>query len=281
MSNTLPISLDDLQQAHLKELFSLLDQAFASLDISYYVLGALARDAWYATQNKRMPATRDIDLAIYVDTSEQYDELMATLVAKYGFEAINDVPFKLRTPFGYTMDFIPFGIESIDEKFAFEEGWDEPIYINGLEEVFESATVKAIDKEAGIEFNIASLPAILLLKLIAYDDRPEKRNQDPGDIREIILNYFDIQDHFIWDKHNDMFTEDNEGLELHEYSAIVIGRQMKDILAQNERLRDRILTILSLENRTQQRMAEAMTNNEITEEQAKRWLTLIAQGIEE
>lgn len=281
MPDTLLISLDDLQQAHLKELFPLLDQAFTALNISYYVLGALARGAWYATANKQARATRDIDLAIYVDSNEHYEELMATLVADYEFGTIKDAPFKLRTPFGYTMDFIPFGIESIDEKFELEEGWDEPIYINGLEEVFESATVKAMDKEAGIEFNIASLPAILLLKLIAYDDRPEKRNQDPGDIREIILNYFDLQDHFIWDKHNDLFTEDNMDLELHEYSAIVIGRQMKDILAQNERLRDRILTILSLENRTQQRMVEAMTNNEITEEQVKRWLTLIAQGIQD
>lgn len=281
MPDTLLISLDDLQQAHLKELFPLLDQAFAELNINYYVLGALARDAWYAIANKQARATRDIDLAIYVDSNEHYEELLATLVTAYGFEAIEDVPFKLRTPFGYTMDFIPFGIESIDEKFEFEEGWDEPIYINGLEEVFENATVKAMDEEAGIEFNIASLPAILLLKLIAYDDRPEKRNQDPGDIREIILNYFDIKDHFIWDKHNDLFTEDNEDLELHEYSAIVIGRQMKDILALNKRLHTRILTILSLENRTQQRMVEAMTNNEVTEEQVKRWLILIAQGIQE
>jgi len=136
MRDSLHISLEGLQQAHLTELFPILDQAFNALNITHYVLGALARDTWYATVNKQTRATRDIDLAIYVDSNEHYEKLLENLVAKYGFKTIEDVPFKLRTPFGYTMDFIPFGIESIDEKFEFEEGWDEPIYINGLEEVF-------------------------------------------------------------------------------------------------------------------------------------------------
>ncbi len=35
----------------------------------------------------------------------------------------------------------------------------------------------------------ATLPAIVLLKLIAYDDRPEHRIKDPGDIAGIIY-YF-------------------------------------------------------------------------------------------
>lgn len=276
MKDTLPIPLDELQQDYLRELFKLLNKVFDELGVKYYVLGALARDIWYFTQKKQAPATRDVDLAIYVDTKENYKELLNRLIADYEFETIEDTRYKLRTPFGYTIDFIPFGIESIDEKFEFEEGRAEPIYINGIEEVFVNATVKVVDKKADIEFNIASLPAILLLKLIAYDDRPEKRTQDPADIREIILNYFDIQDHFIWKHHNDLFNED---LVLHEYSAIVIGRRMKNILRSNKQLRDRVLVILNTGQRTQQRMTEAMADVEIDEQQVKRWLTLIAKGI--
>ncbi|MDZ7773066.1 MAG: hypothetical protein U5K31_10070 [Balneolaceae bacterium] len=103
---------------------------------------------------------------------------------------------------------------------AFDEGGGKAIYVNGLEEVFRKATVLAVDNDADVQFRVATLPAILLLKLIAYDDRPEKRTQDPGDIRGIIRNYFDIEDRMIYDHHNDLFERD---LELHEYAAIVIG----------------------------------------------------------
>ena len=240
--------------------------------------GALARDAWYSTETIQARATKDVDLAVYVFSNNQYDELIAYLTNEYKFAQIENAPFRLKTPFAFTIDLIPFGIESIDEKVEFEEGWDRPAYINGFKEIAQKATVEAVDKETGLQFKVASLPAIVLLKLIAYDDRPENRPQDPGDIREIIQYFFDIEDTVIYKNHNDLFEQD---LPLHEYAAIVIGREIKDILDLNERLRDRLLAILSLEHRTQQRMIEAMANTETSEAQAKRWIKLILRGIQE
>jgi len=278
MRDSLPISLEQLRQENLRELFEILEEAFAEFDINYYVLGALARDAWYSTQHIQARATRDVDFAVYVFSGDHYEELKNLLIVEYEFEETEGNPYKLRTPFEFTIDLIPFGIETIDGRIELAEEWDRPVFVNGFEEVAENATVDAIDEEAGLKFRIASLPAIILLKLIAYDDRPENRTQDPEDIREIILNFFDIEDTVIYEEHNDLFEQD---LELHEYAAIVIGREIKDILGQNKALRDRILAILSLQDRTQERMVESMINDRVNEEQIIRWFTLISEGIQE
>lgn len=177
MRNSLFISLEELNQAYFKDLFILLDQAFGALNINYYVLGALARDVWYALENKQTRATRDVDLAIYVDSQGHYNEVLHTLVAEYDFKIVEDAPIELHTPFGYAMDLIPFGTESNRIKERFNDNHDLPIYFEGIKEVFNHATVNTIDEKTGIEMNIASLPGILLLKLIAYDDRPEKERK--------------------------------------------------------------------------------------------------------
>ena len=46
----------------------------------------------------------------------------------------------------------------------------------------------------------------------------------------------------IYEDHNDLFDRE---LELHEYAAIVIGREIKEILTENEGLKERIHHILS------------------------------------
>lgn len=48
-------------------------------------------------------------------------------------------------------------------------------------EVYQSGT-EEVEMETGHNFKIATLPSIVLLKLIAFDDRPEKRSKDARDI---------------------------------------------------------------------------------------------------
>lgn len=69
-------------------------------------------------------------------------------------------------------------------------------------------------------------------------------------------------------------------IKLHEIAAIVIGREMSSILSTNKALLNRVLRILSLEDRTQKKMAEAMARKGITLEQVERWFQLIREGVE-
>lgn len=82
------------------------------------------------------------------------------------------------------------------------------------------------------------------MKLIAFDDRPEKRTKDARDIASIISHFFDLQADLIYNDHTDLFTDDNDNRSLEEISAIVIGREIRKIVGSNESLKERLHQIL-------------------------------------
>lgn len=83
-------------------------------------------------------------------------------------------------------------------------------------------------KTEGNRFKIATLPSIILLKLIAYDDRPEFRIKDIQDISDIINMYFEIETNIIFDEHYDLLERIDEGHGV--IASRVIGRLMKKTL---------------------------------------------------
>lgn len=95
----------------------------------------------------------------------------------------------------------------------------------------------------GHKFKVATLPAIVLLKLIAFDDRPTERFKDATDVGNILHNYFHLETDLIYsDSHNDLFEQDEKTID--EISAIVIGKEIKKIINTNEALLQRVTTIL-------------------------------------
>ena len=277
MRKPLQIKLEDLRQDKLKELLHVVERVFIRCDVDFYLLGAIARDTWYAKEQIETRATRDVDFAVYISETRKYAEVLDELINNHGFSEIKDVPFRLQTPFTFTIDIIPFGEISIDEAVFPDENWDRPIFVNGFEEIFRKATIQVIDEDDELEFKVATLPAILLLKLIAYDDRPEKRTQDSQDIAQIIENYFEVEKEMIWEEHHDLFDEDSGLIEI---GARVIGREIKQIINENEALKERVLSILSLEKRVQKSMTEAMLHGDLTLDKVESWLTLIKEEIE-
>lgn len=116
------------------------------------------------------------------------------------------------------------------------------IKVNGFREVYQSGTAD-MELVTGHQFKIATLPSIVLLKFIAFDDRPERRMKDARDIANIIDHFFELHADLIYDKHVDLFTEGSP-LTLKDISAIVIGREIKEICGANEALLTRLQTIL-------------------------------------
>lgn len=278
MRKPLQIKLEDLRQDQLKELLQVVEKVFIQCDVEFYLIGAIARDTWYAKEQIASPATRDVDFAVYISKKSKYAEVLEELISNHEFNEIKDVPFRLQTPFTFNIDIIPFGEISIDDAVIPDESWDRPIFVNGFEEIFRKATIQVKDENDDLEFKVATLPAILLLKLIAYDDRPEKRTQDPQDIVQIIENYFEVEKEMIWEEHHDLFDEDTDLIEI---GARVIGREISEILSENRTLKERVLNILSLEDRVQKNMAEAMLHDDLTLEKVEGWLSLIKEEIEE
>lgn len=221
-----------------------MQNAFAELQIDYFVIGAVARDIWYAESGLTSRRTKDIDFAVFVGKRDEYEAIKQHLKKKEKYRDTRTNSFVLLTPGGVQVDILPFGGIENDGEVRIEGQGLTNIRVEGMLEVFETGT-KPVNIENGRAFQVASLAAIILLKLIAYDDRPEVRQKDAGDIANILENYFDLQAEMIYEGHKDLFDlrEGNVEHTTQELAAIVVGREIKKIIESNSQLLERVQSI--------------------------------------
>ncbi|MEO8885540.1 MAG: nucleotidyl transferase AbiEii/AbiGii toxin family protein [Mucilaginibacter sp.] len=219
----------DIREGELKEVFDSLEEAFLARQIDFYLIGALARNVWYERGNKNFRTTRDLDFAVLISNKEDYELVRTYLIEHKGFNGTKGNAFIMRSPAGVEIDMLPFGALEIDE-----EG-------NGFLEVYHTGT-EEVRLKTGHRFKIATLPAIVLLKLIAYDDRPEIRLKDAGDIINIMTHYFELEAAMIYEGHADLFAAEDGDLGV--VAATVIGREIKNIAADNAVLHQRLKGII-------------------------------------
>lgn len=238
------MNLNELREGELKSAFDALEEAFSVLEIDFYLIGALARDTWYAELNKRSRATKDVDFAILIGSQQDYDTVKNYLAENKSFVSIKNNSFVMRSPTGIEVDILPFGGIEIDQEVQLTGTGLTSIKVNGFLEVYQSGTAE-VKMATGHSFKVATLPAIVLLKLIAYDDRPEMRFKDARDIANIIRHYFDLRADLIYEQHSDIF----DGMEMseEEISALVIGREVQRITIENEKLFERLSRIITRE----------------------------------
>ncbi len=205
------------------------------------MIGAFARDLWsHIHELQEARATRDIDLAILIANEDQFLNLKTYLVESENFSAVvneSTLMYDNRTQ----VDLLPFGkITNEDHTTTFRSIGITTISTLGFEEVFQ-ATVK-METEEEKTFKVSTLPGIVILKFLAWEDRPELRTKDIQDIAYIIKHYFDISDDDIYENHNDLFE--------HEYSlsdigSRVLGRDMGNIVYKSNPLKERIVNLLN------------------------------------
>lgn len=240
------MNLSDIKEGPLKDIFDALEDAFRKNDIDFYLIGAQARDQWYAKENLLARQTNDVDFAAYVSNAGDYEKVRTYLKEHYEFSETKQNQFVLISPSGLQVDILPFGELEIDDTIHFKGEGLSTIKVNGFKEIYENGT-EEFTVDSGHTFKVASLPSIVLLKLIAFDDRPEKRVKDAIDIENIIHHYFDLQSDNIYANHSDLFINTdlvNETTELPEISAIVIGREIGKIINENQPLEERVKNIL-------------------------------------
>jgi predicted nucleotidyltransferase len=236
------MSLNIIREGELKEVFDALEEAFDATGTDYYLIGAFARDIWYTRGKKKFRQTKDVDFAVLVGSTAEYEAIKEYLKQHKNFQDTKSNSFVLFTPSGLQIDILPFGSIEIADSVDIRGGGLTNIKVNGFMEVYQAGTAE-IGTETGHNFKVATLPSIVLLKLIAYDDRPEKRSKDARDIANIITHFFDLQAEFIYTHHLDLFQEEND-LNLEEISAIIIGREIKTTVLSNPELLLRLQTIL-------------------------------------
>jgi len=250
------INFEALRQEGLKPLFEALERGFNLLGIDFYLIGAIARDTWFAHKGIAPLGTKDVDFAVYIPSIDDYEKLKKYLSDKEGFNTSTQNQFVVFSPEGLEVDLLPFGEIEVEGKVMLEGKGLAQIAVNGFREVYEGGT-DIVQFENEQSFKVCTLPGIVILKLIAFDDRPEVRQKDIQDITLILKHYFDIESDIIYDIHNDLFEDDRDTPLI---AARVLGRQIKTILNRSLNLQKRIITILENEigNTEKSKIAELM-----------------------
>lgn len=244
MNTIYQVSLEKLRHETLRPLFEALERACAAVGLDFYLVGAVARDIWMTGVHDLEPsrATRDVDLAVLVPTEAEYTRLKEALLGEGTFSESPRNPLTLFFEGKITVDLMPFGgVEVADGQVHLHRGQGVARFaVNGFAEVNEQATAwVAVDDT--LRFRVCTLPGILVLKWIAFDDRPEHRLKDLEDIAFILKNYDQIAGDALFTDHFDLL-EDSDSLEA--TAARIAGRDVRPLLSDSEALRTRVAAIL-------------------------------------
>lgn len=235
------------QQPEITEMLSALERGFQKFDIDFYLVGAVARDVWMSAINNIDPrrTTGDIDFAVLINDKGTYEALKEYLIQHEGFHPYKGNSFVLIWKDKTEVDLLPFGAIEVEDGNGIVSmnglGLTN-ISLQGFTEVYEEG-LPQLELGETHQFKFCTLPGIVLLKIIAWDDRPEKRRDDIKDISDILSHFFNMYDNEIWTNHNDLFAE--EDADLIHIAARVLGREMSKIALRNEKLFERIEGILN------------------------------------
>lgn len=264
----------------IAEMLDLIGQALEKFGIDYFLIGAVARDAWMIGVHKKRPknTTGDIDFAIFINDKGVYEQLKTHLIEQCGFAASHDNAFVFIWKDKTQVDLLPFGaIEDEHRRVTVSGTGFTTVDVPGFREVYEEE-LPFIEVAERHLFKCCTLPGIVLLKLISWNDRPELRVHDIFDISDILHHFFDMHMEEIWQNHHELLVDAEEDTIL--IAARVLGREMQKIARRNDGFYARIEQILE-ENTAKtrsSRMAEIMVGyfsntieeNKLVLEQLKR-----------
>lgn len=260
---TLNQSYKELAIPYFKEVFEIIDKIMNKHSVPYYLIGVSAIALELLKKGiKPGRGTKDIDFAIMISTIEEYESISASLQNK-GFNKVKAPWTFYSDNYNVAIDILPFGEIEEKDTVKFNERYSD-LYILGFKEVLEdSEQVQIEDKIA----NIPPLPGMIILKLVAWSDRPEERENDLADILKIIEHYFIHNFDEIVEYHNDIFPDD--GFDQLLIASEVLGIKSKQYLKKSEALTKRIKELLKIN-----------LNNEKESKIAKEWARIKGWEIE-
>ncbi len=78
------INYDALAVGGLKDVLINVSTTCTELNIDFFIVGAIARNIWFASHGENPTGTKDIDFGIYVSNTEKYNKLRDALIENYG-----------------------------------------------------------------------------------------------------------------------------------------------------------------------------------------------------
>jgi predicted nucleotidyltransferase len=228
-----------------------IERIAAKLDFPFFVVGATARDIILEHQFDIKPvrATIDIDIGVIVAEWDQFKLLQDELVKSNRFS-----PSKQKQRLIYDNDFlvdiIPFGtIANENGSISWPPDHEIHMSVAGFQECYQHAISVKLSSSPELFVKVVSLAGLALLKLISWDDNPERRGKDASDLFLIIRHYLDAGNlDRLFDEGIDIIEEDSYDYDL--ASARFLGRDVGNISIPSTKTK--LLEILAREANSKQ-----------------------------
>ncbi|WNV82875.1 hypothetical protein [Umezawaea sp. Da 62-37] len=173
----------DFEVLRAAKVLAKINEAALEAQVDYLVVGATARSLISIDLLGTSPQRRtdDIDIAAEVDSWDDYDSLVSTLKRQDGSAHKFLVD-------GTEVDVVPYGgVEQADRTITWPD--DHVMNVLGFREAVESAQTVLLPD--GVSVKVPSIPALVLLKLLAWQDRHYKDTRDALDLGPMIEWYSD------------------------------------------------------------------------------------------
>ncbi len=227
----------------LKPILEKLTNYFSKKDISFYVIGATARDIIMELNNEKSGRkTHDLDIAIAVSNWDQYKSIEKDIVKIKGFT--KDTTQKQRFYYDevFHLDIVPYGeIMKQDDKIFWPPDESIAMSVLGFNEVNKATKEILIDDSLRVD--VASLEGIFLLKLVAFNDRSSSGNKDADDMAFIINNYLSINEDRALEKHYDVYEDDN--FDTRSAGSLLLGKDLATLIGNSDDTKKKISSILN------------------------------------
>ena len=240
---SLDISSDKFTHPLLKPILLELTAYFKQARISFFVIGATARDIVMELHNQKSGRlTYDLDIAITVNDWKQWQKVEEEIVSLENFSKDPNQKQRFLYKGKFQLDIVPFGdIMRQNSKIFWPPNENFAMSVLGFDAVEEASLKVSVDQE--IEIQIASLSGIFLLKITAWIDRHHKSNKDADDIGFILENYLSInEEKAAVNYYDDIYTDDFTTV---KGGATLLGIDVSEILKEHPDVLKTIKQILT------------------------------------
>lgn len=239
----------------MKPILLELTQYFKGLGISFFVIGATARDIIMELHDEQ---SGRLTLAITINDWSQWDAVEAGIISLANFKKDTKQQQRFTYKDTFNLDIVPFGeIMKQGNKIFWPPDEDFAMSVLGFDAVQNASLKINVDEE--VEINIASLCGIFILKVFAWKDRHHKGNKDADDIGFILANYLEIHRESSLEYYDVVYSENHTVL---TGGGSMLGIHVAEMLAEYPEVRTVFNGILQVEF---ERKEESLLINQILE----------------
>ncbi len=222
-------------------LLQAVDHVLKTLELLYFIVGAMARDILLTHVfglDTRL-ATRDLDIGVAVRDWSEFELVAAKLSEDANFVQDPKMVHRLRKD-NYPLDIIPYdGVETPEHTIAWPPDREVVMNVAGFQDAFEAAVV--VQVEAGLDIRVVSLPGLAVLKFLAWSDRGTVDSRDARDLATLLRSYVDAGNNDrLYEAEFDAMEAVDFNLEL--AGARLLGRDAR--LVASEDVRAQVLDLL-------------------------------------